>query len=104
MLKNLKKLREEKGISQKQLADVISDYHLEDDFYVLSGEPHNCGEISDVTSEFSKELQLTSGITKTPVILFYRNGELTEVIEREDEAMLTDGDLVKVLDIYEIKP
>lgn len=95
---------EEEFELEKKLADVISDYHLEDDFYVLSGEPHNCGEISDVTSEFSSELQLTSGITKTPVILFYRNGELAEVIEREDEAMLTDGDLVKVLDIYEIKP
>ena len=95
---------EEEFELEKKLADVIFDYHLEDDFYVLSGEPHNCGEISDVTSMFSRELQLTSGITKTPVILFYRNGELAEIIEREDEAMLTDGDLVKVLDIYEIKP
>lgn len=95
---------EEEFELEKKLADVISEYHLEDDFYVLSGEPHNCGEISDVTSMFSRELQLTSGIPKTPVILFYRNGELTEVIEREDEAMLTDGDLVKFLDIYEIKP
>lgn len=95
---------EEEFELEKKLSKVIKDYHLEDDFYVLSDEAHNCGEISDSASVISGDLQLTSGITKTPVILFYRNGKLTEIIEREDEAMLTDGDLVKVLDIYEIKP
>lgn len=95
---------EEEFQLEKKLANLIKDYHLENDFYVLSTEAHNCGEISDATSVVAGELGLTSGIVKTPVILFYRNGELMEVVEREDEAMLTDGDLVKVLDIYEIKP
>ena len=37
------------------------------------------------------------------MILFYRDGVLQEQIVRDDNEMLSDADLVKTLDIYEIK-
>ena len=87
---------EEEYKLEKKLNNVINDYHLKDEFYVY--------ELNDnCRSTALSSLQLTSDFQKVPMILFYRDGVLQEQIARDDNEMLSDADLVKILDIYEIK-
>ena len=87
---------EEEYKLEKKLNNVINDYHLKDEFYVY--------ELNDnCRSTALSSLQLTSDFQKVPMILFYRGGVLQEQIARDDNEMLSDADLVKILDIYEIK-
>jgi len=93
--------QEEEYKLEKKLASIIKSNHLQDDFYVYILDDQ-CGSVSDVTSEVSQKLLLTKSLEKVPSILYYRNGQLMDIVQREDEAMLNDGDFVKLLDIYEI--
>ena len=43
----------------------------------------------------------TDEIDKIPTILYYQDGELVYVVERDDDNMINSGDLQKLLDIYE---
>ncbi len=86
---------------EKDMAKLIKEYHLQDDFYVYTLDD-NCGPISEPESIVGQNLKLTKGLNKIPAILFYRNGSLEEVVEREDEKMIEIGDFQKLLDIYEI--
>lgn len=81
---------------EKKLDKIIKDYKLQDSFYLYELND-NC-RITALSS-----LQLTSDFKKVPMILFYRDGVLQEQIVRDDNEMLSDADLVKTLDIYEIK-
>ncbi len=81
---------------EKKLDKIIKDYKLQDNFYLY--------ELNDnCRSTALSSLQLTSDFKKVPMILFYRDGVLQEQIVRDDNEMLSDADLVKILDIYEIK-
>lgn len=81
---------------EKKLDKIIKDYKLQDNFYLY--------ELNDnCRSTALSSLQLTSDFKKVPMILFYRDGVLQEQIVRDDNEMLSDADLVKTLDIYEIK-
>ena len=81
---------------EKTLDKIIKDYKLQDNFYIY--------ELNDnCRSTALSSLQLTSDFKKVPMILFYRDGVLQEQIVRDDNEMLSDADLVKTLDIYEIK-
>lgn len=81
---------------EKKLDKIIKDYKLQDNFYLY--------ELNDnCRSTALRSLQLTSDFKKVPMILFYRDGVLQEQIVRDDNEMLSDADLVKTLDIYEIK-
>lgn len=81
---------------EKKLDKIIKDYKLQDNFYLY--------ELNDnCRSTALSSLQLTSDFWKVPMILFYRDGVLQEQIVRDDNEMLSDADLVKTLDIYEIK-
>lgn len=81
---------------EKKLDKIIKDYKLQDNFYLY--------ELNDnCRSTALNSLQLTSDFKKVPMILFYRDGVLQEQIVRDDNEMLSDADLVKTLDIYEIK-
>lgn len=81
---------------EKKLDKIIKDYKLQDNFYLY--------ELNDnCRSTALSSLQLTSDFQKVPMILFYRDGVLQEQIVRDDNEMLSDADLVKTLDIYEIK-
>lgn len=81
---------------EKKLDKIIKDYKLQDNFYLY--------ELNDnCRSTALSSLQLTSNFKKVPMILFYRDGVLQEQIVRDDNEMLSDADLVKTLDIYEIK-
>ncbi len=91
---------EEEFELEKDLAKLIKQYNIKD-FYVY---PVNdaCGSVNDLGSTVSKNLKLTKGLTKIPTILYYRNGSLMEIVEREDQKILDVGDFQKLLDIYEI--
>ena len=81
---------------EKKLDKIIKDYKLQDNFYLY--------ELNDnCRSTALNSLQLTSDFQKVPMILFYQDGVLQEQIVRDDNEMLSDADLVKTLDIYEIK-
>lgn len=81
---------------EKKLDKIIKDYKLQDNFYLY--------ELNDnCRSTALSSLQLTSDFKKVPMILFYWDGVLQEQIVRDDNEMLSDADLVKTLDIYEIK-
>ena len=81
---------------EKKLDKIIKDYKLQDNFYLY--------ELNDnCRSTALSSLQLTSDFQKVPMILFYQDGVLQEQIVRDDNEMLSDADLVKILDIYEIK-
>ena len=43
----------------------------------------------------------TDEIDKIPTILYYQDGELVYVVERDDDHMINAGDLQKLLDIDE---
>lgn len=94
---------EEEYKLEKKLANIIKDYNLEDDFYIYHDNESNCGSVSTPESTLSTNLKLENGLESTPVILYYRDGVLTEVVKREDKAMINDGDFIKLLDMYEIK-
>lgn len=94
---------EEEYKLEKKLANIIKDYNLEEDFYIYHDEENNCGLVSAPESTLGTNLKLENGLEETPVILYYRDGVLTEVVKREDRAMINDGDFIKLLDMYEIK-
>ena len=91
---------EEEFHLEKDLARLIRENHIED-FYVYPL-VDNCGPISNPSSVAGQNLLLTEGLEHVPAILYYRDGKLEEVVEREDEKMLEVGDFQKLLDIYEI--
>ena len=91
---------EEEFRLEKALAKLIRENHIED-FYVYPL-VDNCGPISNAGSVAGQNLLLTKGLEHTPAILYYRDGKLEDVVEREDEKMLEVGDFQKLLDIYEI--
>lgn len=94
---------EEEYKLEKKLSNIIKDYNLEDDFYIYHDEENKCGSVSSPESVLGTSLKLENGLGKMPVILYYRDGALTEIVAREDQAMINDGDFIKLLDMYEIK-
>ena len=41
-------------------------------------------------------------VIKVPTILYYKNGELIDMVQRDDEKMIEAGDFSKLLDMYEL--
>ena len=86
---------EEEFHLEKDLARLIRENHIED-FYVYPL-VDNCGPISNAGSVAGQNLLLTEGLEHVPAILYYRDGKLEEIVEREDEKMLEVGDFQKLL-------
>ena len=82
---------EEEYLLEKKMATIIQDKKLKDDFYVYFYE-----ESCDPST-----MKLSSKLEQVPAILYYRDGQLTEKGIREDKTMLQDGDLARIVDIYE---
>ena len=77
---------------EKDLKKVIKDNNIKDNFYVyLEDENTNLRELFGIEED-----------TKTPTILYFKNGSLIDTVEREDENMMEAADFVKLLDIYEL--
>ena len=77
---------------EKDLNKVIKDNNLKDNFYVyLKDENTNLRELFGIEED-----------TKTPTILYFKNGQLIDQVTREDENIMEAADFVKLLDIYEL--
>ena len=83
---------------EESIKGIIDDYKLNDVFYYLNVldimEQDNY--ITRINNAFN-----TDEIDKIPTILYYQDGELVYVVERDDDNMINSGDLQKLLDIYE---
>lgn len=93
---------EEEFKLEKQIAKIVKDNNLSDEFYIYIAGSDNCGSPSSASSVTGARLLLTSDLNSIPVILYYRNGKLTYIAQREDQSMLNAGDFSKLLDIYGI--
>ena len=82
---------EEEYMLEKKMATIIQDKKLTNQFYVFLNED-TCNP---------SNLKLDSKLEQIPAILYYRDGVLTEKGIREDKTMLQDGDLARIVDIYE---
>jgi len=83
---------------EESIKEIIDDYKLNDVFYYLNVldimEQDNY--ITRINNAFN-----TDEIDKIPTILYYQDGELVYVVERDDDNIINAGDLQKLLDIYE---
>ena len=83
---------EEEYNLEKDLKKVIKDNDLKDNFYIyLKDENTNLRELFGIEEN-----------TKTPTILYFKNGNFVDKVERQDEKMIEAGDFAKLLDMYEL--
>ncbi len=83
---------EEEYNLEKDLKKVIKDNDLKDNFYIyLKDDNTNLRELFGIEEN-----------TKTPTILYFKNGSLIDKVERLDEKMMEAGDFTKLLDMYEL--
>ena len=87
---------------ERNLKDIIDDYNLKDNFYYM-----NVTELKKNDKNYIKKLnnafELKDKLKYTPAILFYRNGKLAEVINSNDNEIISASELKRILDVYEIK-
>lgn len=87
---------------EKDLYSIMKDYHLEDNFYYVDltdsmGQP-SCNELCILNSALN-----TDRFLHVPSVAYFKNGQLYDIAQREDQKVLEGADFVKLLDIYEFK-
>ena len=83
---------EEEYNLEKDLRKVIKDNNLKDNFYIyFKNDSDNLNELFGIDEN-----------NKTPTILYYKNGNLVDKVERNDEKMIEAADFAKLLDMYEL--
>ena len=85
---------------EKNLKSIIDNYSLSDRFYYYDATEliKTDNYLEQINNAFNTNL-----ITKLPVILYYKDGNLKEVVLREDQNIINAGDFQKIIDIYEIE-
>ena len=84
---------------ETKLKKLINNYELGSNFiYVNLTEEMNK---SNFIEELNEKVKAEGKISKLPVILYYKDGILMEVLEGEND-LFTVGDFQKLLDEYEI--
>ena len=83
---------------ETNLKTIIDNYKLSDSFYYLN--------IKDMLNEDNYLTRLnnafqTDKITKVPVILYYKDGKIVNLVKRNDDNIINASDFQKILDIYE---
>lgn len=83
---------------EKDLKKIISNYDLTDEFIYIdvTEEMENNDFIKNINEKYSTNL-----INKIPVIMYFKDGVLTDVINSDDN-LFTKADFQKLLDNYEI--
>lgn len=83
---------------EKDLKKIISNYDLTDEFIYIdvTEEIENNDFIKNINEKYSTNL-----INKIPVIMYFKDGVLTDVINSDDN-LFTKADFQKLLDNYEI--
>lgn len=83
---------------EKDLKKIISNYDLTDEFIYIdvTEEMENNDFIKNINEKYSTNL-----INKIPVIMYFKDGVLTDIINSDDN-LFTKADFQKLLDNYEI--
>ena len=86
---------------EKGLKDLINEYSLNDSMYYL-----NVTEIKDkegYLDDINKALNLEDKkVTTTPTIIYYKDGKVVDIIERNDDNIMNVGDFQKLLDVNKV--
>jgi len=84
---------------EKDLKKLVNNYELANEFIYVNVTDEMLDE--DFVNELNDKLNITEKISKLPVILYYKDGVLTDIVDSE-ENLFSVADFQKLLDIYEI--
>ena len=86
---------------EKELSSLIKEYNLEEKMYYLN--------VTDIKDEDNALEQINSAlglndkkVTQIPTIIYYKDGIAVDIIKRQDNNIMTSGDLKKLLDVNRI--
>lgn len=85
---------------EKDLKKVIDKYNIQDIFYYM-----NVTELKDDTDYLKKlntALNTNNKIKNVPVLLYFSNNELIEVINSGNNKMIQAADLERIIDVYNL--
>ena len=87
---------------EKELKSIIVDYKLSDKFYYLN--VTDIKDDKDVIDKINDSLGLEGKeITKIPTIIYVKEGNIVDVITRDDDHLMNAGDFEKLLEINKIE-
>ena len=79
---------------EKNIMKIIKKYDLRDNFiYIDYTDNEDLDKLNDIFG---------TKIEKIPALLYYKNGELSEVVDSKD-TLFNEGDLQKIIDAYEVE-
>jgi len=84
---------------EKNLKNIIDEYNLKDIFYYM-----NVTELKNEVNyinKLNKAFGIDNKINSIPVLLYYQNGKLTEIIDSENDEIISASELKRILDVYE---
>ena len=86
---------------EKNLEDIINDYELNDQIYYLN--VTSIKDEKDYLKKIHDALGLEDGTIKSvPTILYYNEGKVVDIVERNDDNMMNSGDFQKLLDVNRV--
>ncbi len=87
---------------EKDLKKIIDEYNLKDNFYYM-----NITDLKENDTKYLSKLNeafnLDNKIKSIPTLIYYRNGELAEVINSQENNIMSASDLKRIIDVYEIQ-
>ena len=103
---NVTSIKDEKNYIEKinktlNLEDIINDYELNDQIYYLN--VTSIKDEKDYLKKIHDALGLEDGTIKSvPTILYYNEGKVVDIVERNDDNMMNSGDFQKLLDVNRV--
>lgn len=80
------------------LKTIIDNYKLNDEFYYLNVE--NLMKEDNYLTRLNTAFN-TDKIKTVPVIIYYKDGEIIDIVKRLDDQVIKAADFQKLLDIYD---
>lgn len=87
---------------EKDIYELLKANHLENNFYYV--------DMTDVVGQKDCSLSClingelnTEEFKNTPAVAYFKNGQLIDIAQREDQKVLEAADFAKILDIYEFR-
>lgn len=87
---------------EKNLESIITEYNLNDSIYYLN--------VTDIKNESNCIAQINTSlsledvkVTQVPTIVYFKDGKAVDVITRQDDNLINNGDFQKLLDKNNIK-
>lgn len=86
---------------EKDLKKVINNYGLNDSIYYLN--VTSLKEEKNYLDKVNKALNLEDKkVTSVPTVVYFNDGKVVDIIERNDDNMMNVGDFQKLLDVNNI--